>query len=131
MSEPFDIENERIEITDDDGNSTVYRPMAIVGAGEEVYYVFGAVSDDEAEQRRQLRLMFVRREEDENGVSSYVICENEKELEQIVASCIRQVIAQAIRSKRQREKETPADTPCNMTHGPGEFCFCGKKEYIQ
>jgi len=133
MSDSFDhIENERIEILDDNGNSVVYRPMAVIGAGDEVYYVFGAVQDNEAEQQRQLRLILARREEDEGGAPHYKICEDKRDVEQIIGSYIRQMIAQAAKKSAGRMIRGPKQvSACNKKHGPFEFCYCAQKDYLQ
>ena len=100
MSDSFDhIENERIEIKDDNGNSVVFRPMAVIGAGEKIYYVFGAVQDDEEKQQRQLRLLLAHREEDENGSAHYSICESNEDVEQIIGTYIRQMVQQMAKRK--------------------------------
>ena len=133
MSDSFDhIENERIEILDDNGNSVVFRPMAVIGAGEEIYYVFGAVQDNEQENQRQLRLLLARREEDEGGSPHYTICENKKDVEQIIGSYIRQMIAQAAKKSMPKFiKGAKPASACKKKHGPFEFCYCGQKEYLQ
>lgn len=134
MSGSFDhIENERIEILDDNGNSVVFRPMAVIGAGEEIYYVFGAVQDNEEEKQRQLRLILARREEDERGTPHYTICENNKDVEHIVGTYIRQMISQAAAKKAPSKiiKGTKNASSCKKKHGPFEFCYCGQKDYLQ
>lgn len=132
MSDSFDIENERIEILDDNGNNVVYRPMAIIGAGEEVLYVFGAVRNDVEKRQRQLRLMIVRREETQAGKASrYVICENNKELEQIVSSYMKQIVEQAARKHMLQEDDEEKADQCDMHHGVFEFCYCDQPEYLQ
>ena len=132
MSDSFDIENERIEILDDNGNSVVYRPMAIIGAGEEVLYVFGAVRNDIEKRQRQLRLMIVRREGTKEGQASrYVVCENNKELEQIVSSYIKQIVEQAARRHMMQEEDGSAEVCCDESHGVFEFCYCDQPEYLQ
>ena len=131
MSDSFDIENERIEILDDNGNNVVYRPMAIIGAGEEVLYVFGAVQNDVEKRQRQLRLMIVRREETQEGKASrYVICENNKELEQIVSSYMKQIVEQAARKHMLQEDDEEQADQCDMSHGVFEFCYCDQPEYL-
>ncbi len=133
MSDSFDhIENERIEILDDNGNSVVFRPMAVIGTGEELYYVFGAVQDNEEEKQRQLRLILARREEDEGGTPHYTLCENSKDVEQIVGSYIRQMIAQAAKKTMPKIiKGMKPSSSCKKKHGPFEFCYCGQKDYLQ
>lgn len=131
MSDPFDIENERIEILDDKGNSVVFRPMAIIGDGEELYYVFGAIEDNEEERQRQLRLILARREENEDGASRYVLCENERDVAQIVGSYIRQIISNVAKGAKKNAVKRKKRSPCKLDHGPLEFCYCGQKEYLQ
>lgn len=133
MSDSFDhIENERIEILDDNGNSVVFRPMAVIGTGEELYYVFGAVEDNTETNQRQLRLLLARREEDDNGSPHYTICENKKDVEQIVGSYVRQMIAQAAKKPSPKSiKGAKSSSSCKKKHSPFEFCFCGQKNYLQ
>ena len=137
MSVSFDnIENERIEILDDNGNSVVFRPMAVIGAGDEVYYVFGAVQDNEEENQRQLRLILARREETEGGASHYVICEKDKDVEKIISSYLQQIIAQkAGKPPKQSPKlvhmKSKKPMACRRKHRPLEVCCCNQPEYLQ
>lgn len=131
MSDPFDIENDRIEILDDKGNSVVFRPMAIIGNGEKLYYVFGTVEDNEEEQQRQLRLILARREEKEDGSSRYVLCENEQDVAQIVGSYISQIVSETAKGAKKNAVKHKKLSPCKAEHEPLEFCFCGQKEYLQ
>lgn len=134
MSDTFDsIENERIEILDDNGNTIVFRPMAVIGAGEEMLYVFGSVRDDAEKRQRQLRLMIVRKEETAKGkASQYVICENSKELEKLVTSYMKQIIEQAVaRNTGVIDEEILLDEKCEAEHGPFEFCYCDQPDYLQ
>ena len=134
MSDTFDtIENERIEILDDNGNTIVFRPMAVIGAGEEMLYVFGSVRDDAEKRQRQLRLMIVRKEETVKGrASQYVICENNKELEKLVTSYMKQIIEQAVaRNTGLLDEEIQLDEQCEEEHGPFEFCYCDQPDYLQ
>lgn len=132
MSDPFDIENERIEIRDDEGNKLVFRPVAVIGNDDDIFYVFGAMRVLEDGQTRQMRLMLTRREEQTNGSVRYVPCENEKEIEQIVGTYLRQAIEEiAKKAAAFSQEEDTADDDCQMEHGFGEFCYCGQPEYLQ
>ena len=133
MSGSFDhIENDRIEVLDDNGNSIVFRPMAVIGAGEDIYYVFGSVQDIEEKKQRQLRLIFARRVEDENGSARYVICENDKDMERIVGTYIRQMIDQAAKKAAPKMiRGAKNAVSCKTKHGPFEFCYCGQKDFLQ
>jgi len=122
MSDPFDIENERIEIRDDEGNLLTFKPVAIIGNDEEMYYVFGAMKTLKDGHTRQMRLMFTKREDGNNGESRFVPCENEEEVEQIVGSYILQAmeeIAKKIASDGNNEEENEEE--CRMEHSFGIY----------
>lgn len=132
MSDPFDIENERIEIPDDEGNTLVFRPVAVVGNDEEMYYVFGAMKTLDDGQTRQMRLMFMKKEEEANGVTRFVACENEREVEHIVGTYLRQAMETIARKVAQQSEEVLAsDSECGEAHGVWEFCYCNQPEYLQ
>ena len=132
MSHSFDgIENERIEILDDNGKKVIFRPMAVIGSGDDIYYVFGAVQDNEAAQQRQLRLLLARREEDEGGSVRYTICESNNDVEQIVGSFVRQMIEKSIKQSAPKTIKGRKPSSCKKNHGPFEFCYCGQKSFLQ
>lgn len=132
MSDPFDIENERIEIPDDEGNTLVFRPVAVVGNDEEMYYVFGAMKTLDDGQTRQMRLMFMKKEEEANGVTRFVACENESEVQHIVGTYLRQAMESIARKVAQQSGEPlPDESECGEPHGVWEFCYCNQPEYLQ
>ena len=132
MADPFDIENERIEIRDDEGNRLVFRPVAVIGSEEEVYYVFGAMKTMDDGYTRQMRLMLTRREEGADGSVHYVPCDDENELQQIVGTYLRQAIAQiAKRAEAQTPEDEFEEGDCGTGHGFFEFCYCAQPEYLQ
>ena len=125
----FDVEEERIEIVDDDGNSLVYRPLAAFADGEETYYVFGAVKAMAEENLRQLRLMLVKKDEAVAGEKKYVICDDEDEVRQVIGSVIRDIVEMMTQTSEQDEET--GDGQCSCRHLPGEFCYCDRPEYLQ
>ena len=132
MADPFDIENERIEIRDDEGNKLVFRPVAVIGSDEDIYYVFGAMRTLDDGHTRQMRLMITRREEGADGVARFIPCEDESEMQQIVGSYLRQAIDEiAKKAAAQTDEEDGAEQDCEMEHGIAEFCYCGRPEYLQ
>ena len=132
MADPFDIENERIEISDDEGNKLVFRPVAVIGSEEDVYYVFGAMRVLDDGNTRQMRLMFTRRQEGADGVVRFIPCEDESEIQQIAGNYLRQAISEiAKKAADQTDEQDFEEQACDLEHGVAEFCYCGQLEYLQ
>ena len=126
MTNPFETEEEWIEIADETGKKSAMRFLGTVDFVGKHYLLLGAVhqkedGDDEA------GILLVREEMTPDGATEYVLTSDAKEIEQVVGRFIMDEMREAMSESDDEEEELP----CGETHGPGEFCFCGKPEYLQ
>ncbi len=130
MFDPFDLEKERIHITDNDGSSLEFRPVAVISFDEMMYCVFGCLQTLDDGQTRQMRLLLTRREEEKDGESRFALCDDENEVSQIVGTYLRQAIGSIARmATGNADDEEMAE--CDEDHAFSDFCYCAQPEYLQ
>ncbi|MDD7176256.1 MAG: DUF1292 domain-containing protein [Clostridiales bacterium] len=124
MTNPFENEDEWVEISDSEGNKSSMRHLATIRIGELNYFVLGDAQ--ELEGRVEIRrFLIVREEETESGEKRYVVARDESEIQSVVGSF---VIQRILREIAGEEEDV---SPCGMRHSPGEFCACGDPDLLQ
>lgn len=124
MTNPFENEDEWVEICDSEGNKSSLRHLATIRIDDQNYFVLG--DPRELEGRVEIRgFLIVREEETESGEKRYVVTRDESEIQNVVGNfVIRRIL-------REIAGEAEEVSPCGMKHGPGEFCVCGDPDWLQ
>ena len=128
MTDPFDREDEAIDSVDEEREHPVFQQLAKLKVGSKIYMILGAEQKTEDEHLRQIRLLLVRRDDEDENVREYVVCDDEKEIEDVVEL----FVAESLQSIARQAVQEAGDTDgCILEHAPGEFCYCGMPEYLQ
>ena len=125
MTDPFETEEEWVELCDSNGKRASMRHLATISFSGKVYHVLGSAEEDE-----ENGLLLVREDRTVDGVQEYVIAEDEHEIEDVVGRFVMHSVMRMIERTMQETSEGQI-CPCGMTHRPGEFCVCDDPEYLQ
>ncbi|MBQ8618656.1 MAG: DUF1292 domain-containing protein [Clostridia bacterium] len=139
MTEPFEedefFEDEWVDVYDVEGRKTSLRHLATVRIGAKTYMILGEQEDFEEKGR----LMLVRKDQTVDGMTEYVVAQDEAEIERVMGHFVMHLLMDHLgelpdelaQELELMGLEEDVDTPCGCSHHPGEFCFCGIDAYLQ
>lgn len=134
MTNPFKSD-EWVELSDGEGNKAHIRHVATIEQGETTYLVIGAVRESEEGTVRS-GFVLVREVKVSEDSADYIVEQDLEAIERVVSDDVAQTILEQIQEAYEEKLEEMDDLEddlpaCGMAHGPREFCFCGRPEFLQ
>lgn len=126
MSDPFNIDDEWVEIRDDEGRPAAMRHLATIHFKGTLYHLLCAVHES-GETEEEAGFLLIREENAADGTKQFVITQDEEEITRVIGG----FVLQAMFERVSGEELEPDESPCGHMHAPGEFCFCGDPDYLQ
>ncbi len=125
MTNPFETEEEWVEVADETGEKAAMRFLGTVDLVGKHYLILAAVHQKENGDD-ETGILLVRQDMTPDGAVEYVLTSDAKEIEQVVGRFIMDEMHEAM-----GEAENEEELLCGEKHAPGEFCFCGNPDYLQ
>ncbi len=142
MAESFEedefFEDEWVDVYDVEGRKASLRHLATVRIHGNTYMILGEMQEEEPDKGR---LMLIREEQTDDGVTQYVVTHDEAELEQVMSHFAMHLLmehldelppelAQELSAMEMNDRDE-IFAHCGCRHKPGEFCFCGDPALLQ
>lgn len=127
MTNPFENEDAGwFEVSDSQGRKASMLHLATVRYNDQVYFLLGAVREkDDGEE--ESGLLLVRQAEGSNGDTQLVLSQDEEEISRVIGT----LVARMLVDHMGPEDSSSSQSPCGVTHAPGEFCVCCNPEFLQ